>query len=98
MDDAVITTEMPTDMDILHEISAAEQGERDAEDDDPQNYDCVAPNCAEAIVAIKTVIRYLESVDATDDKILNASLMIENHLQQRVFELRPRQTYMTDYV
>ncbi|KAK9704526.1 hypothetical protein QE152_g27823 [Popillia japonica] len=93
----VNTADMPTDMHIVHEITVAEQGEIDAEGDSAQNYDCVAPNCEETVTAIKTVIRLLESVYTTDDKILNASLMIENHLQQRVFELLTRQTYMTDY-
>ncbi|KAK9694572.1 hypothetical protein QE152_g33432 [Popillia japonica] len=55
-----------TDTDIVDEISVAEQGEIDAEDDSAQNYDCGASNCAEAVTAIKTVIPYLESVDATD--------------------------------
>lgn len=61
-----------------------------------QDYGCVPRNCAEAVRAIKTVIRYLESVGTKYDIILNASLMIANNLEQRVFELRTIQTYTVD--
>lgn len=40
MVDAVITMEMPTDIDV----SAAEQNESDTEDNKTQNYKYIAPN------------------------------------------------------
>lgn len=96
VDDDLVTSETPSDLEIVSEVMHQNQDEQNSgsgSDSEPENS---IPDHSEVSRAMKLTLRYLESLENVDNNVYNAGLQVFNFLERQK-PVAKRQTTITDY-